>query len=246
MNHQKQNTDTAIKNLSKIILAIFYIIFFTNIQAQMKNQNDSLRYLKNPLYNRSLEMYDVYKTKHADVIMLGNSLTNGGKWNELLGRTNVLEMGIPSDILSGFLARVNYVYKFNPKIVFIMGGLNDIYNWTPVEEIFSLYVKLVNEIRSKNIIVVIQSTTYAAKNYGKDYGGTPETNGNRNREVDKLNKLLSEFAKKNNIDYLDINSLLSRNGYLKDEVTWDGVHFKANAYKIWANEVDKILKKYRL
>lgn len=237
----------ALKNyLTKVFLTLLLALVYNNIEAQMKNQNDSLRYLKNPLYNRSLEMYDAYRTKHADVIMLGNSLTNGGNWNELLGRSNVIEMGIPSDILSGFLARVNYVLKFTPKIVFIMGGLNDIYNWTPVEEIFSLYVKLVNEIRSKNIIVVIQSTTYSARNYGKDYGGTPETNGNRNREVDKLNKLLSEYAKKNNLEYLDVNSLLSRSGFLKDEVTWDGVHFKANAYKIWADEVDKVLKKYKL
>lgn len=232
---------------NKIILFFLLQLFLVKIMSpQNKPQIDTLRYLKNPLYPRTLEMYDSYKTKQADVIMLGNSLTNGGRWNELLGRTNVLEMGIPSDILSGFLARINYVFKFNPKIVFIMGGLNDIYNWTPVEEIFSLYVKLINKLREKNIIVVIQSTTYAGRNWGKDYGGTPEVNAGRNKEVDKLNKLLSEFAAKNNLDYIDINSKLSRNGFLKDEVTWDGIHFKANAYKIWANEVDKILKKYKL
>ncbi|MCX7875315.1 MAG: GDSL-type esterase/lipase family protein [Melioribacteraceae bacterium] len=230
-------------NYKKLIAFIFLINIV--IYNQIKPQTDSLRYLKNPLYLRTLEMYDSYKTKQADVIMLGNSLTNGANWNELLGRTNVLEMGIPSDILSGFLARIDYVFKFNPKIVFIMGGLNDIYNWTPVEEIFSLYVKLINKLKEKNITVVIQSTTYAARNWGKDYGGTPEINAGRNREVDKLNKLLSDFAKKNNIEFLDINSKLSRNGFLRDEVTWDGVHFKANAYKIWANEVDRILKKYK-
>lgn len=236
------------KNKFRNIIFIFslLILFPTYLISQNKQPTDSLRYLKNPLFTRTLEMYDIYKTKQADIIMLGNSLTNGANWNELLGRNNVIEMGIPSDIISGFIARINYVVKFNPKIVFIMGGLNDIYNWTPVEEIFSQYVKLINKLREKNIKVVIQSTTYAAKNWGKDYGGTPDVNYGRNREIDKLNKLLFEFATKNKIDYIDLTSLISRNGFLKDEVTWDGVHFNAKAYKTWANEVDKVLKKYNL
>ena len=230
----------------KFLIIILLQILVVKLFAQTKPANDTLRYLKNPLYTRTLEMYDSYKTKQADVIMLGNSLTNGANWNELLGRTNVLEMGIPSDILSGYFARINYVFKFNPKVVFIMGGLNDIYNWTPVEEIFSIYIKLINKLREKNIIVVIQSTTYAGKNWGKDYGGTPEINAGRNREVDKLNKMLSQFAADNKLDFIDVNSKLSRNGFLRDELTWDGVHFRASAYKIWANEVDKVLKKYKL
>ncbi len=230
----------------KFLIIILLQILAVNLFAQAKPTNDSLRYLKNPIYTRTLEMYDGYKTKQADIIMLGNSLTNGANWNEFLGRKNVLEMGIPSDILSGFYARINYVFKFNPKIVFIMGGLNDIYNWTPVEEIFSIYIKLINKLREKNIIVVIQSTTYSGRNWGKDFGGTPEINAGRNREVDKLNKMLSKYALENNLDYIDVNSQLSRNGFLKDEMTWDGIHFKANAYKIWANEVDKVLRKYKL
>ena len=127
-----------------------------------------------------------------------------------------------------------------------MGGINDIYNWTPVEEIFATYVKIIEQLKAKNIIPVIQSTTYAARNYAKDWGGTPEGNAGRNREVDKLNKMLSDYAKKNKIDYVDIISQLSRGGYLKDEITWDGVHFNAEAYKVWVREVEKVLAKYKL
>ncbi|OGV93264.1 MAG: hypothetical protein A3J88_01685 [Melioribacter sp. RIFOXYB12_FULL_38_5] len=155
-------------------------------------------------------------------------------------------MGITSDVLRGYLNRLNYVIRYRPKIVFIMGGINDIYNWTPVEEIFPIYVKIIEQLKAKNIIPVIQSTTYAAKNYAKDWGGTPESNAGRNREADKLNKMLSDYAKKNNIDYVDIISLLSRGGYLKDELTWDGVHFNAEAYRIWVREIEKVLLKYKL
>jgi len=61
--------------------------------------------------------------------------------------------------------------------------LNDVYNWTPVEEIFTVYVRIINGMKARKIIPVIQSTTFASRNYAKDYGGTPETNRDRNREI---------------------------------------------------------------
>ena len=208
---------------------------------------DTLRYLNNPLYPRQQSMFDLYKTRRADIVMFGNSLTHGASWNELLGRPNVVERGIPSDVLYGFEARLNSIYKVNPKIVFIMGGLNDIYNWTPVKDIFDVYVRILSAFKAKKIIAVIQSTTYSAKTWGKDYGGTPEVNSGRNREVDKLNALLSDYAKRNNIDFIDVNALTAgKDGFLRPELAYDGLHFNSDGYRIWAREVEKVLMKYKL
>ncbi|KAF0151846.1 MAG: GDSL family lipase [Ignavibacteria bacterium] len=215
--------------------------------AQPNSQQvDTLRYKKNPLYDRNIDLYKIYKPRQVDIVMFGNSLTQGASWSDLLGRNNVAGMGITSDILRGYLNRLNYVIRYKPKIVFVMGGINDIYNWTPVEEIFPIYIKIIEQLKANKIIPVIQSTTYAAKNYAKDWGGTPESNAGRNKETDKLNKMLSDYARKNKIDYIDVISQLSRNGYLRDEVTWDGVHFNAEAYRVWAREVEKVLAKYKL
>jgi lysophospholipase L1-like esterase len=217
------------------------------IARQLSAQQDTLKYKNNANYVLQMDLFNAYKTRHADIVMLGNSITHGAAWNELLGRSNVVERGIPSDVLMGYCARINDIYKLNPKIVFIMGGLNDVYNWTPVEEIFTVYVRIINGLKARKIIPVIQSTTYASRNYGKDYGGTPETNKDRNREIDKLNKLLSDYARKNSIEYIDLNSLIAgKDGYLKPELTWDGVHYRAETYKIWSREVEKVLTKFKL
>lgn len=236
--------------LHKVILAAMFLsINPLSAQSAKSAQpiKDTLRYRTNPNYQLQIPMYDIYKTHQADIVMFGNSLTHGAAWNELLGRPNVVERGITSDVFYGYESRLNSIYKLNPKIVFIMGGLNDIYNWTPVNEIFSVYVRIINALKSKKIIVVIQSTTYSAKNYGKDWGGTPEVNFGRNREIDKLNKLLSDYAKSNNLDYVDLNSLTAgKDGFLRPELTWDGVHYKADVYRIWAREVEKVLAKYNL
>ena len=148
---------------------------------------------------------------------------------------------------------MQYVYNLSPKIVFVLGGLNDIFNWTPVDKIYKDYIKLIEDIKSKNIIPVIQSTTYAGKNWGKDWlaANRPsvdaaQNNADRNREVDKLNLLLSNYAKTNNIDYIDLNAQVKQGNYLNSEVTHDGVHFNSKGYVIWATAIEKILNKYNL
>ena len=240
-------------NRGTLILAAFLGFCFFSVQMFPQNSKsalppkDTLRYRSNPTYLLQQSIFDLYKTRQADIVMLGNSLTHGAAWNELLGRSNVVERGIPADGLYGYEARLSSIYKLNPKIVFIMGGLNDIYNWTPVEDIFAVYIRILTGLKSKKIIPVIQSTTYAAKAYGKDYGGTPEGNFGRNREIDKLNKLLLDYAKRNNIDYIDVNTLTSgKDGFLRPELAYDGIHFKADGFRIWAREVEKILVKYKL
>jgi lysophospholipase L1-like esterase len=238
------------KTIKLVLLFVLMLtVSFSFAQTIKKNKavRDSLRYKANVVYGQQLAMYDLYKIRQADIVMLGNSLTHGAAWNELLGRNNVVERGIPGDGLDGYLARMNYVYKLNPKIVFVMGGLNDIYNWVPVEELFSVYVRIIENMKAKKIIPVIQSTTYAAKDYGKDMGVKPETNYGRNREVDKLNKMLSDYARKNNIEFIDLVSQIStKDGYLRPELAIDGLHFKPEAFKIWAREVEKVLQKYKL
>jgi lysophospholipase L1-like esterase len=229
-----------------ITLALF-LLFFNQTILFSQQVKDTLKYLTNPNYKLQNDFFDSYKTTQADIIMFGNSLTAGVNWSELLGRANVVGRGIPSDVLQGYYSRLNQVLRLKPKIIFILGGLNDIYNWTSVEEIYAYYVKVLQKIKEEKITPVIQSTTYAGKEWAKSWGGTPEVNAGRNVEVDKLNKMLWDYAQKNKIDYIDLNSKMStRDRFLRPELTWDGVHLNAEGYKIWAREVEKVLKKNKL
>lgn len=237
----------------KYTVILFVTLFILSSEVLPQNNNrlkpaaDTARYKKNPSYELQYDLFNLYKTRQADIVMLGNSLTAGANWGELLNRTNVVSRAIPGDILEGFAARMDQVLKLKPKIVFVMGGLNDIYSWIPVDVVYTNYLKILTALKSNGITPVIQLTTYVTRNYAKEWGGTPEVNFGRNREVDKLNKLLSEYARNNNIDVIDLlPSIATRDGYLKPELTWDGVHFKADAYRIWVREVENILRKYKM
>lgn len=228
------------------IALLFLISFLPLILPAQSNNN----YLNNPIYQRQIEFYKIYKPVDTRIVMLGNSLTHGVDWNNLLGRSDVVEMGIVSDILSGYFNRIHYVTELKPQICFILGGLNDIYQWIPVETIFDDYVKVVERLRRSGITVVIQSTLYAGRDWGKDWlaANNPEANAaeinrERNIQVDKLNMMLRDYAIKNSIEYIDLNSIMSRGNYLRSEITYDGIHLNAAGYKIWGREVEKVLKK---
>lgn len=230
------------------LIRVSAVAAFTFLSAGVSAQTvDSLIYKNNPNYETQTELYKIYKTRSAKIVMLGNSITQGADWGELLDRPYVVQRAVPGDILSGFLARMDFIHKLNPKIVFILGGINDIYSWIPVETVFANYVKILEDLKARNIIPVIQSTLYSAKSWGKDFGGTPEINAGRNREVDKLNAMLKDYAAKNKIDFIDLNSQMKTDDdFLRPELTLDGLHLKAGGYKIWAAEVEKILRKYHM
>lgn len=214
--------------------ALFILFYFSPVLA-INFPADSLRYQYNPNYKLQTDLYDVYLTKQANIVMLGNSITAGVNWAELLGRPDVVCRGIPSDIVEGYLHRMDYILKLHPKVCFIMGGINDIYGWIPVEEVYNNYIKVISELRSKKIEVVIQSTLYVSSIY--------TSAEDRNAEVEKLNKLLSDYAVKNNLIFIDLNARLAFRRMLINDLTYDGVHLRARAYKMWGKEVEKALKK---
>ena len=219
-----------------LILASYFFIGTNLLFAQQ-----SPSYLDNPIYKRQIEFYRIYKPQNIKVVMLGNSLTHGVDWNQLLGRNDVAGMGIVSDVVKGFRNRMNYVYELKPEVCLILGGLNDIYQWTPVEDIFRDYVKVLEGMQKRGLTPIIQSTLYAGKN--QPGLSAADVNAERNSQVDVLNSKLKEYAAKNNIEFIDINNLMSRGNYLRSELTYDGVHLNAAGYKIWGREIEKVFKK---
>lgn len=222
------------KQLIKIT-ALFFLLTVLSFSQQKNNAADLPVYKKNPNYESFMKLFKTYKLKQADIVFLGNSITQGGNWTELLGRKNIANRGIPGDVLEGFLARINDVIKLRPEICIIMGGINDVYAWIPVETIYKNYIKLLRKLKRKSIKPILISTLYATKEYPNS-----ET---RNKEVSKLNEKVKKYANQYKIEYLDLNKFLSQNEYLKEDVTFDGIHLNWLGYKIWAEQLDKILQK---
>lgn len=220
-------------------IALFIVLFtLPALHSQDMSGNDTPLYRMNPNYDSTVALFEKATVATSEIVMLGNSITHGGKWKRLLNRSGVEERGVPGDILEGFVARVEQVIRLKPKICFIMGGINDIYGGIPVDSVFSNYKNLVEIILKNEIRPIIQSVLFAGRIYFDS-----EMN---NKKVLALNNLLLEYAKKNEIDYIDLNKKLSIDNFLKEEVTTDGVHLNRFGYKLWAEQIEDILRKYSL
>jgi lysophospholipase L1-like esterase len=216
-----QAGEPAIENFNKhfmrnnfgLILAVFMLIFSFNsieTQGQKKETTDKL------------------------IVMFGNSITFQGKWEEVLGRNDVLNCGIPGYTTGQLIWTIKNILKDHPgtKIWFLEGGINDISLGVPVNRVFENFKITIDSLKHNNIIPVVQSTIL-------------KNGDNRsNKLVTQLNKKIKKYCDEKQVDYIDLNRFLSTNGELIKELTTDGCHLQPNAYIPWGVEVKRVLAKY--
>lgn len=171
-----------------------------------------------------------------NIVMFGNSITAHGKWSQVLHRNDVKNSGTPGFTTSHFVWIIQQeVLQYHPKICFLEGGINDIGAGIPLARIYRNYQSLVDTLLAHKIEPVLQSTMYV--NHPDEAVNIAD-----NAMVDSLDIYLQELAKSRKLTYIDLNKHFSANKRLKKEYTVDGVHVIQDAYKIWAKEVEAVLK----
>lgn len=230
--------DTIIKlfYLSLVLNLLLLLLIMKTITTENVTANTPI-YLKNQTYTMKTSNYDVFKTKQANIVMLGDSITYGVDWHELLGRQDVVNRGIGGDFTEGMLNRLYYVFKLKPNIVFLMGGINDIMSdYATPERIAQNQMSIIAKLQKQNIKPVITSTLYVSSSI--------KNHKSINAKVDKLNGLLKNYSAEQNIDFIDLNKKLANGNWLNSKYTIDGVHLLGNAYEIWGSEISNILADY--
>lgn len=171
----------------------------------------------------------------AKIVMFGNSITSQGNWVELLGRTDVVNSGLPGLCTYHFIELLqSQVIDLKPEICFVKAGINDITVGVSAEKIQSNYQLILERIKENNITPIVTLTLYEQNDPASK------------KEVKQLNEFLIDYCNTHKIEYLDLNALISDSTGLKPEYAVDKTHLNNKAYKIWAEEVRKILKRKRI
>ena len=226
------------KTYQKIVfISLIFIVGFTagsynpitheailNFFIDSKNEFDPT--LANEHFADRTELFSLRNPKR-DIVMLGDSITEGGDFRQLTGRDDILNRGIGWDTSLGLTKRLNLI-GMDVKKCFILIGINDISRDIPIDSIFENYKIVIANLKAKNITPIIQSTLYTVDRIEFD-----------NKKVEELNTKLKEYAKENNIVFIDLNSVLSENKMLKQEYTHDGVHLNTKGYVVWMNAIKK-------
>lgn len=182
-----------------------------------------------PYYkHRKSQFEQLMNNERYETMMLGDSITDEGQWDELLNNTKVQNRGISGDTTDGVIDRLNSVSK-GIKRVFIMIGVNDIMRGREVDEIFANYLKIIQTFKDKNIKVYIQSTLYIGESRKENF----------NPKVEELDKRLEKYASENKITFINLNPIFAPQKVLKKEFTSDDLHLNGSAYKLWAEQIKK-------
>jgi len=190
------------------------------------NLNDRSPYY----YHKKSQFEFLANSDDYKIVMIGDSITDGGLWDELLKNNLVQNRGIGGDTTDGVLDRLSSINQ-KIEIAFIMIGINDFSRHKSVDEVFENYKKIIENLHKKEIKIYIQSTLYVGENQPKRL----------NKSVELLNQKLQEYSINNNLTFIDLNKLLSPNKVLEKKFSLDEVHLNGDGYQLWSEEIKKYL-----
>lgn len=189
---------------------------------------------KSPYSEMRYSLFEVTKTK-ANVVMLGDSITEMGLWSEFFPKVAILNRGISGDTIHFMKGRLHQVLFANPKAVFIMGGINDLAHHQKEDVIINDYKYIVNKMHEKKVDVYIQSTLFVSR----------QSRLNDNNKISKINDSMKSYcAQSKNCHFIDLNDSLSYDNKLNTNYTLDGIHLNAQGYNLWIQKIKPYIDNY--
>lgn len=221
--------------IMKRILVLLMAVATLSCMAQKKPVNPDV------YYARRATLFDLLPVYSSDIIMLGNSLTDGAEWNELLDNCHVKNRGIVGDIIPGFFERLEPILKGQPRKIFIMGGVNDISHGVSADSIVSAMTQVVTTIQARcpKTEIYVQSMLP----FNNDVRLWKLLKGREQVVVDG-NKGLESMCQRLGVTFINLYPLfVGENGKMKPEYTNDGLHLMGGAYLIWRDALLPYIRK---
>src|ERR1700730_15409236 len=109
----------------------------------------------------------------------------------------------------------------NPRVVFLMIGINDFLKDIPLELVAAHIQFIASRLAENGILPVVHSTLY--ERHRKEING----------RIKALNSLLRAWCTEKGIIYVDLNNALSVNEALLSRFSYDGLHLNGEAYVVW-------------
>ena len=195
---------------------------------------------QDPYYARRATLFDELPIGKKDIVMLGNSLTDGCEFNELFNNKHIKNRGIVGDIVQGFIDRVEPIIKGQPKKLFIMGGVNDISHDVSADSIARVMEKLIVMVKqgSPRTKIYLQSLLP----FNNDVREWKLLKG-RDHVVVEANVLLEQMARRQGVTWINLYPLfVDDQGRLREDLTNDGLHLMGKGYLIWRDAIKPYIK----
>ena len=134
------------------------------------------------------------------------------------------------------------VYDYNPSIVFIQLGINDLDEDVSLDVIINNMSNIIDGIKEnrKYATIYIESLYPINKDiysYDEDIISSNITN----EKIEDLNNMLKELANNKKVKYLDVYKELEKDNSLNEDYTDNGVYLNDNGYDVIKKMIKKVV-----
>jgi lysophospholipase L1-like esterase len=194
-------------------------------------------------YQVRTQSFQEQNQAYRNVVLVGDSITEGFEVPKYFAGRRVLNRGIGGDVIGndlpkddprGLLRRLDSsIFDCAATDVFLMIGINDLNSGHSVEVMETGYRELLRRIKAETPRVRVHVESLLPTRGGFAARNAPVREFNT-----RLRKLAAEFG----YDYLDLHALFAdAQGELKAELTMDGLHLLPAGYEIWRREVLRVM-----
>lgn len=200
-----------------LIMLVVTLVFFALTRFAVEN-------VAHHHYGQRSDFFKDYPVNEGDIVFLGDSITDGGAWEELFPGVPLKNRGINADTTTGVLNRVEDILCCKPLAIFLLIGTNDLpwYEYRSDKAILKTYTEILDRCQtlSPQTSVYVQSILPRGKYFAT--------------RIQKLNAQLKQLAGVFNYEFINLYpSFVDDNGQLKSELTNDHLHLMAAGYTLW-------------
>ena len=234
----------------KILIQLLFLIIITNSKYALSQSNLEVIY---PSKNTTIDYHDRWTKNHykkrikkfkkqpiypGNIVFIGNSITEGGKdWGAKLKIDNVKNRGISGDVTDGVLSRLGELIKYEPKSIFIMIGVNDLFNLYYRKEIPSPDYVINNLLK---ITTLLHEKLPNTKLYLQTL--LPTARDFINEKIDIVNASIRIHQSDGTYPLIDLNPhFATDDGLINTSLTYDGTHLNSKGYLLWSELIMKYL-----
>jgi lysophospholipase L1-like esterase len=218
------------KRCNKTLLAIALLcIGITKAQEEI----DTTRFSKK--YYHMQSVFESLPNGKKEIVFLGNSITEQGRWSELFNNKHIVNRGIGGDRTDGVLFRLTEVISSKPKKIFLMIGINDVRYGRSVKYIVDKNRQIIKRIKkeSPNTKIYLQSLL---PTYGRKERPI--------KTIEAINQGFISIAHQENITYINLfPHFIDETGALDKKYSLDGLHLNGLGYLKWKAQIKAFVKK---
>ena len=214
------------------VLALSSVAHVAHAQAPTATEREQAAISVKKYYDMRKAGFDVDNARY-DIVMLGDSITEGGNWGAMFPGLSIANRGIGGDTTEGMSRRLDSVIGVAPRKVFFMAGVNDIaIDSQTAAQVFERYRSIVDTLRQARIEVVVQSTLLVGPAFPLAINGV----------IRDFDVRLQAYCASGACTYVDLNPILAPTGTLDLRYTVDHLHLNELGYKAWREKIAPLMR----